>query len=95
MKVVIVKEIEEMPKDCDSCPFQDFYQCCGILDEYTRLNEWVEDAPYYSLKEKGDCPLKPFPQEKTKIITENGKEPSLVTVAYLKGWNDCLKEIQK
>lgn len=37
--------------------------------------------------------LKPLPQQRTKIVTENGKEPSLVTVAYLKGWNDCLDEI--
>ena len=49
MKAVIVKEIDEMPTDCDSCPFQDFSQNCGILGEYTMLNYWMEDAPYYDL----------------------------------------------
>ena len=95
MKVVIVKEIEEMPKDCDSCPFQDFDRNCGILGEYTMLNEWVEDAPYYSLKEKGDCPLKPLPKAKTRD-EEVAKDPfneDLFYDDYIRGWNDCLKEI--
>lgn len=56
MKAVLVID---MPKDCDECPLNsDGY--CDALQEYALLNEWVEDAPYYSLKEKGDCPLKPI-----------------------------------
>lgn len=98
MKVVIVKEIDEMPKDCDSCPFQDFYRNCGILGEYTMLNEWVEDAPYYSLKEKGDCPLKPLPKTKERIDGEEFREwecEDHYKNGYANGWNDCLEEIQK
>lgn len=83
MKVVIVKDIEEMPEDCDSCPFQDFDRNCGILGEYTMLNEWVEDAPYYDLKGKGDCPLKPLPQKMTWGHTSE----------YIDGYNACLDEI--
>ena len=86
MKVVIVKEIDEMPEDCDSCPFQDFDRNCGILGEYTMLNEWVEDAPYYDLKGKGDCPLKPLPHSKQM-------ENRWFSDDYSKGWNDFLAEI--
>lgn len=90
MKVVIVKEIEEMPTDCDSCPFQDFYRNCGILGEYTMLNEWVEDAPHYDLKGKGDCPLKNLPEPK-----DIGYPNDDYDVGFGDGWDACLKEIQK
>ena len=90
MKVVIVKEIDEMPIDCDSCPFQDFDRNCGILGEYTMLNEWVEDAPYYDLKGKGDCPLNPLPEPK-----DIGYPNDDYDVGFGDGWDACLKEIQK
>lgn len=90
MKVVIVKEIDEMPTDCDSCPFQDFSQNCGILGEYTLLNYWMEDAPYYDLVGKGDCPLRPLP----KGITNYEVRVSCDYDAnYAEGWNDCLNKI--
>ena len=84
MKVVIVKEIDEMPTDCDSCPFQDFFRTCGFLDEYTVENEWVEDAPYYDLKGKGDCPLRPLPHK---------LQADWYTDGYKEGFNSCLDEI--
>ena len=87
MKVVIVKEIDEMPTDCDSCPFQDFSQNCGILGEYTMLNYWMEDAPYYDLVGKGDCPLRPLPQKTYAEFPDSYK------YGYADGWNACLKEI--
>ena len=90
MKVVIVKEIDEMPTDCDSCPFQDFDRNCGILGEYSMLNEWVEDAPYYDLKGKGDCPLKSLPEPK-----DIGYPNDDYDVGFGDGWDACLKEIQK
>ena len=90
MKVVIVREIKKIPTDCDSCPFQDYDRNCGILGEYTMLNEWVEDAPYYDLKGKGDCPLKPLP----KAITNYEVMVSFdYDAEYAEGWNDCLDEI--
>ena len=46
-----------------------------------------------SIRYVEDCPLRPMPEKKTKIITENGKEPLLTTVAYLNGLNYCLNEI--
>ena len=92
MKVVIVKEIEEMPTDCDSCPFQDFSQNCGILGEYTMLNYWMEDAPYYDLKGKGDCPLRPLPKEEEKPI-KGEDDYNDFCIGYTSGWNECLEEI--
>ena len=90
MKVVIVREIEEMPEDCDSCPFQDFDRNCGILGEYTMLNEWVEDAPYYDLKGKGDCPLKILPEPK-----DIGYPNDDYDVGFGDGWDACLRELEK
>ena len=90
MKVVIVREIEEMPEDCDSCPFQDFDRNCGILGEYSMLNEWVTDAPYYDLKGKGDCPLKPLPEPKDIVYPNEDYD-----VGFGDGWDACLKELQK
>lgn len=89
MKVVIVKEIDEMPTDCDSCPFQDFSQNCGILGEYTMLNYWMEDAPYYDLVGKGDCPLKPLPQKMIPEMVMGNK----FAEGCVQGWNDCIDEI--
>ena len=99
MKVVIVKDIEERPKDCDSCPFQDFDRNCGILGEYTMLNEWVEDAPYYDLKGKGDCPLKSLPKEEESAdeVVETGSYNEGYGNGYecgfADGWNACLDVI--
>ena len=97
MKVVIVKEIEKMPTDCDSCPFQDYDRNCGILGEYTMLNEWVEDAPYYDLKGKGDCPLRPLPVKMSMndeaefyLGYMNGKTKYL---GFNEGYNACLEDI--
>lgn len=96
MKVVIVKEIDEMPTDCDSCPFQDFSQNCGILGEYTMLNYWMEDAPYYDLVGKGDCPLKPLPQKKSIDKTlEFGGYENIIQESLARGYNACLEEITK
>ena len=99
MKVVIVKEIERMPIDCDSCPFQGYDKYCGILGEYTALNEWVEDAPYYDLKEKGDCHLKPMPQKNKYDVEKYATvdyEHNVTLGHYLnKGWNACIEELEK
>lgn len=111
MKVVIVKEIEEMPIDCDSCPFQGYNRYCQILGEYTSLNEWLEDAPYYDLKGKGDCPLKPMPEKKVVTVKriEDIQSYSITEVAdkisaqiilktdevFALGWNACLEELEK
>lgn len=94
MKVVIVKEIDEMPTDCDSCPFQDFSQNCGILGEYTMLNYWMEDAPYYDLVGKGDCPLRPLPP---KLDANDWHRMFSGTFSEREakgyGWNVCLDVI--
>lgn len=90
MKVVIVKEIEKMPTDCDSCPFQDHDRNCGILGEFTMLNEWVEDAPYYDLLGKGDCPLRPLPKGITNYEVRVSHD---YDADYAEGWNDCLENI--
>ena len=93
MKVVIVKEIDEMPEDCDSCPFQDFDRNCGILGEYTMLNEWVEDAPYYDLKGKGDCPLRLLPNRWIPQVNGLSTEQQIRNIDFASGWNTCLKKI--
>ena len=87
MKVVIVKEIEKIPTDCDSCPFQGYNKYCVILGEYTALNEWVEDAPYYDLKEKGDCPLRPLPEkQKLTVIGKNQIEKKKIIESKSLEW---------
>ena len=98
MKVVIVKEIDEMPTDCDSCPFQDFSQNCGILGEYTMLNYWMEDAPYYDLVGKGDCPLRPLPKKFNEGIEYDmdgfGFDKYLET-GFKMGWDAYYDKITK
>lgn len=77
----------DMPNDCDECQLNSNGYCVG-LQEYALLNEWVEDAPYYSLKKKGDCPLKPMPNKRVP----DGSETDQIYGCYV-GWNTCLKEI--
>ena len=84
MKAIAV--IEKMPKDCDECPFVNENRDCILLGEDAFPNDWVENAPYYSLKEKGDCPLRPLPHSK-RI------ENRWFSVDYSIGWNACLEEI--
>ena len=80
MKAIAV--LDKMPKDCDDCPFVNINDMCILLNEKAFPNEWVEDAPYYSLKEKGDCPLKLLPKHK-----------NIYTDIDAMGWNACLEEI--
>lgn len=83
----------EMPNDCNECPLNS-NGYCDVLQEYALLNEWVEDAPYYDLKGKGDCPLKPMPNKKPVSYHDDlyGEvEKNFRNI----GWNDCLKEIEK
>lgn len=93
MKAVLV--LNKIPRDCDSCPLLDGNRYCAALQKYAFLNEWVSDAPYYSLKEKGDCPLKPLPKKEEGI----GKEPlnieDTLNEGYVSGWNDCLEKLEK
>jgi len=89
MKAIAI--IDEMPKDCDECPFVNENRDCILLGEDAFPNDWVEDAPYYSLKEKGDCPLRPLP--KKKIATSNGKIET--SFEYVHGFNDCIRAITK
>lgn len=87
MKAIAI--IDEMPKDCDECPFVNENRDCILLNEDAFPNDWVEDAPYYSLKEKGDCPLKPLPQEGTEfdvIDTKTGKYADLQKIALKEEW---------
>lgn len=80
MKAILV--LKKMPRDCDSCPLLDGNRYCAALQKYAFLNEWVSDAPYYSLKEKGDCPLKLLPKHK-----------NIYTDIDAMGWNACIEEI--
>ncbi len=86
MKHILIVDLQDDSK-CWGCPcLNEYGNCDGIpsgpggaeIIDYIRPN---------------DCPLRPMPEKKTKIITENGKEPLLTTVAYLNGWNACLDEI--
>ena len=92
MKAIAI--IDEMPKDCDECPFVNENRDCILLGEDAFPNDWVEDAPYYSLKEKGDCPLRPLPQrEKVDERYMNDGLLRCSEIMYAGGWNDCLDEI--
>lgn len=82
MKAVAV--INKMPKDCDECPFVNENRDCILLGEDAFPNDWVENAPYYSLKEKGDCPLRPLPE---KVAADDIECDEQI------GWNDCLDAI--
>ena len=85
MKAIAI--LDKMPKDCDECPLvSSINDMCILLDEDAFPNAWVEDAPYYSLKEKGDCPLRPLP----KRIPPN--EYGNMT-PYGSVWNGCIDEI--
>ena len=79
----------DTPKDCDVCPL-DCNGYCVVLQEYTLLNEWVEDAPYYDLVGKGDCPLRPLPEPKDIGYPNNDYD-----VGFGDGWDACLKELEK
>ena len=95
MKAIAV--INEMPKDCDECPLVDENCYCILLGKDAFPNECVESAPYYSLKEKGNCPLRPLP-EKMPMRDEaefylgymNGKTKYL---GFNEGYNACLEDI--
>ena len=91
----------EMPNDCNECPLNS-NGYCDVLQEYALLNEWVEDAPYYDLKGKGDCPLKPMPEKKepsVQLSVRHNDEPmetlGFRCTDYEKGWNACLEELEK
>lgn len=85
MKAIAV--IKKMPKDCDECPFVNENRDCILLNEDAFPNDWMEDAPYYSLKEKGDCPLRPLPQKNDFEYVSDLK------LGYRMGWNACLETI--
>jgi hypothetical protein len=88
MKAILV--LNKIPRDCESCPLLDGNRYYAALQKYAFLNEWVSDAPYYSLKEKGDCPLKLIPPKLDAYgHLDVGNEDGL----YEKGWNACLDEI--
>ena len=94
MKAVLV--LNKIPRDCESCPLLDGNRYCAALQKYAFLNEWVSDAPYYSLKEKGDCPLKPLPEEcdeATEIYNAHGEVDCYQLTEYARGYNACLEEI--
>lgn len=90
MKAIL---IVDMPNDCDECPLNS-NGYCDVLQEDALLNEWVEDAPYYSLKEKGDCPLKPMPKKMLALVRiQNGNIINIQETSFANGWNVCLDEI--
>lgn len=96
MKAIAV--IEKMPKDCDECPLvSSINDMCILLDEDAFPNRWVEDAPYYSLKEKGDCPLRPLPQKKIPHFDPNActydEERERSIMNEIDGYNRCIDEI--
>lgn len=72
----------DMPKNCDECQF------CGRggrnLERYvcSLTGEHSEDIHLVG------CPLKPLPARPDVI-------PIKEEEAYVFGWNDCLKEIEK
>ena len=91
MKAILVID---MPKNCEECPLNS-NGYCDALQEYALLNEWVEDAPYYDLKGKGDCLLKPMPGIKTDeaIKLANMINPKATFQEFADGWNACLDAI--
>ena len=97
--------ILDMPDNCFDCFFRsnstDVYLGDGLYKKISKclLAEDVEDPwrnTYWQMNHKEDwCPLKSVPEEYEacgKFTCENmwGADEQL---AFMHGWNDCLKEI--
>lgn len=79
MKSILVIDT---PKSCFECPLM-YYDCMVIKDD--RKYETRED------RRPDWCPLKPLPKPKDIDEVEWGDDLAL---GEIKGWNDCLEEIQ-
>ena len=83
MKAILVID---MPKSCEDCPCTDYMFCYATQKELEI--DWEVNKPSW-------CPLKPMPLEQD--IYEEGidEENTRAIQQWNKGWNACLKEIEK
>lgn len=83
MKAILV--IDDMPTDCEDCPFGYDYRCFMTWKEF----EEKEENHIITYPIPKWCPLKPMP-EKMRTDEDDIEEDS-----YYQGWNDCIEEIEK
>lgn len=80
MKAIL---IVDMPKSCADCKLSDFGRCWGT---YSYVHMRSDDIPV-------NCPLKPMPSKRKNPITKTFGTP--FNKGQVKGWNECLEEIEK
>lgn len=83
MKAILV--IDEMPTDCEDCPFGYDYRC---FNTWKRFEEKEENRRITYPIPKW-CPLKPMPQKKKEDL-----DIPTFSSSFDRGWNDCLEEIE-
>lgn len=76
-----------IPKDCSRCRFcQAEGDWLGMLNKAECMVTGERVEVYYGETIPKSCPIKPMPQPKTPMGSDIFND-------YVRGWNDCLKEI--
>ena len=76
-----------VPKDCSRCPFCEAEgDWLGMLYKAVCKVSGERVEVYYGETIPKSCPIKPMP----KLKIPNGSD---IFNDYVRGWNDCLKEI--